>query len=292
MYKKNNNMKKLETSEIISIISEIRNETEKYIIDNNLKSIVIGVSGGIDSALVCALLKPVCDKLEIPLIGRSISIETNTSEEKTRAKNIGNSFCTDFSEVDLTNEFIMLSNIDRLEGLVDDPIKYKFRMGNIKARMRMIYLYNLAARTGGIVMGTENLTEHYLGFCTLYGDSGTDFEPIIGLWKTEVYQLSEYLLTYLDAYKSAHLLACINANATDGLGISSTDLDQILPDWRERHQNTKGGYEEVDDIFKKYFKQNLSEEEQKELEDNPVIKRYINTNFKRNHPYKIKLKTI
>ncbi len=49
MYKKNNNMKKLETSEIISIISEIRNETEKYIIDNNLKSIVIGVSGGIDS---------------------------------------------------------------------------------------------------------------------------------------------------------------------------------------------------------------------------------------------------
>lgn len=283
-------MKKLETSEMVNIISEIRNETEKYIVDNNLKSIVIGVSGGIDSALVCALLKPVCDKLEIPLIGRSITIETNSVDERLRAKNIGNSFCTDFSEVDLTNEFIMLSNIDRLEGLVKDPIKYKFRMGNIKARMRMIYLYNLAARTGGIVMGTENITEHYLGFCTLYGDSGTDFEPIIDLWKTEVYQISEYMSTYLDEYKSANLLACVTANATDGLGISSTDLDQILPDWRDRHQSTKGGYEEVDDIFKKYFKQNLTEAELDELENNPVIKRHKSTNFKRNNPYKIKLK--
>ena len=151
----------------------------------------------------------------------------------------------------------MLSNIDRLEGLVEDPIKYKFRMGNIKARMRMIYLYNLAARTGGIVISNDNLTEFNLGFWTICGDVG-DFAPIIGLWKTEVYQLAEYMVTYLDEYKSANLLSCITANATDGLGISSTDLDQILPDWRDRHQSTKGGYEEVDDIFKKYFKQNLS----------------------------------
>ena len=183
----------------------------------------------------------------------------------------------------------MLSNIDRLEGLVEDPIKYKFRMGNIKARMRMIYLYNLAARTGGIVISNDNLTEFNLGFWTICGDVG-DFAPIIGLWKTEVYQLAEYMVTYLDEYKSANLLSCITANATDGLGISSTDLDQILPDWRDRHQSTKGGYEEVDDIFKKYFKQNLSEDELIELENNPVIKRYNSTNFKRNNPYKIKLK--
>jgi NH3-dependent NAD+ synthetase len=98
------------------------------------------------------------------------------------------------------------------------------------------------------------------------------------------------MVTYLDEYKSSYLLSCITANATDGLGISSTDLDQILPDWRDRHQSTKGGYEEVDDTFKRYFKQNLSEDELMELENNPVIQRYNSTNFKRNNPYKIKLK--
>lgn len=280
-------MKKLSSPEMDKIILNIRNITKNYLQKNSLRSVVIGVSGGIDSALVCALLKPVCDELKIPLIGRSITIESNKKNERERAKQIGNLFCTNFKEVNLTDEFkILHRGVDMSEDGENyderyDEITYNIRMGNIMARMRMIYLYNLASRNGGLVMGTENTTEHYLGFCTLHGDSGTDFEPIIGLWKTEVYDIAEYLCAFLEKEKSDALMNCINCDATDGLGISSTDLDQILPDWKDRHKNTRTGYEEVDDIFNSYFNSG-------ELIDTPVIQRYLKSDFKRNSPYIIK----
>ena len=291
-------MKKLTESEKINIVSNIRSITKKYIQDNKLKSLVIGVSGGIDSGLDCALLKPVCDELGIPLIGRSITIESNKADEIERARNIGKCFCTDFKEVDLTDQFHVLKGFDDMEGGIDYSIPYKIRMGNIKARMRMIYLYNLASRTGGIVAGTENLTEHYLGFFTKNGDEASDIEPIRGLWKTEVYAISEYLASKMKKEESDALIACVLCNATDGLGISSTDLDQILPDWRDRHSSTRGGYEEVDDIFIDYFNTDLDivelYEKNKNLRENsPVIQRHIRTQFKRDGALIIKIdKTI
>jgi hypothetical protein len=93
----------------------------------------------------------------------------------------------------------------------------------------------------------------------------------------------------------------VNCDATDGLGITSTDLDQILPDWKDRHKTTRSGYSEVDDIFITYF--DLIEKMKKTFEPfeknniiklidivkiSPVIKRYFRTNYKRNHPYIIK----
>ena len=87
-------------------VKNIRQEFKNYLIDNKLKSVILGISGGIDSALVAVLAKPVCDELNIPLIGRSISIVSNKQEEKDRAKAIGESFCTDFKEIDLSNLFM------------------------------------------------------------------------------------------------------------------------------------------------------------------------------------------
>jgi NAD+ synthetase len=175
-------------------IDHIRKILEDYIINSKLESLIIGISGGIDSALVAALAKPVTDKLGIPLIGRSISIQTNSKEEEERARFVGNVFCTDFNEINLTEQYLVLREFDDMEGENNDDTPYKIRMGNIKARMRMIYLYNLASKYNGIVLGTENQTELNLGFFTLYGDSGSDFEMIESLWKTEVYGISEYLI--------------------------------------------------------------------------------------------------
>ena len=81
-------------------ISNIQNNVKQYIINNNLQALIIGVSGGFDSGLGCALLAPICRELGIPLIGRYIHIESNSYEEKTRAKFIGNAFCTDFKCID------------------------------------------------------------------------------------------------------------------------------------------------------------------------------------------------
>jgi NAD+ synthetase len=289
------------------VLSNIRKSFKDFVIKAGVKSVVIGVSGGIDSAIVCAIVKPIADELSIELIGRFISIESNKPDERERAIKIGESFCSDFKEIDLTDEFNLMKDIQ--EDCEDvGEITYKIRLGNIKARMRMIYLYNLAAKNSGIVLGTENLTEHYLGFCTLHGDSASDFEPILGLWKNEVYSLADYLVNLLDNVDHNAAVAlnhCILCNATDGLGISNTDLDQILPDWKNRHSNTRSGYKEVDEIFTTYFevieKLNTSLNYRDKidcisiidaLKTSPVIQRYLKTDFKRNHPVIVKRENI
>ena len=112
--------------------------------------------------------------------------------------------------------------------------------GNIQARLRMIYLYNLASIHKGLVMSTDNQTEYQLGFWTIHGDVG-DFDPIQGLWKTEVYELAKWLIGYYYGIKKEvdadgarkicdmceAIKKSMSLTPTDGLGISNSDLDQI-----------------------------------------------------------------
>jgi NAD+ synthetase len=295
------------------IVENIRKELKNYILKHNIKSLILGVSGGIDSAIVAALAKAVCDEMNIPLIGRSLSIETNKPDEVKRAREIGQYFCTDFKEEDLTPAYIALRDMLNTLEIADKnetTIQFKIRMGNIKARTRMIYLYNLAQKTSGMVLGTENKTEENVGFFTLGGDEMSDFEPIKGFWKTEVYDMAEYLSkNELDVNSAKALMECVNCVATDGLGITSSDLDQLIPDWKERHTNTRDGYREVDMILIEFmnFLELLSEDFKMKLYNNempeyfklrfdkfkhPIITRHIRTSFKRNHPYIIKRENV
>ena len=146
----------------------MRSEICNYIRQNKLRAVVLGESGGIDSALTSALVSDVCKELDIPFFGRCLSIETNTSEEIERAIAVGSSFCSDFKHVDLTllyqQTVVAIEETDGNENC--NTKEYKLRMGNIKARLRMIYLYNLAQKHKGIVLGTDNYTEWMLGFDT------------------------------------------------------------------------------------------------------------------------------
>ena len=272
-------------------VDSIRRELKTYLTDTGLKSLVLGISGGIDSALVAALAKPICDELNIPLIGRYISIDSNKPDEKNRADLIGQSFCTIYDDVNMTTEYKILSHGLGFNNEVKD-ISYKIRQGNIKARLRMINLYNLASYNKGMVLGTENLTEEYLGFFTIGGDEISDFELIKKLWKTEVYDIAEWICDNefkIDAPHSFYdkrgvaLMSCINADATDGLGISNTDLDQILPGFSG---NSREAYLIVDNIFRDYFnyknKNNIIE--MNKLQSSPVIQRYLKSSFKRIRP--------
>lgn len=296
-------------------IEKLRKILENYIIESNLKSLVIGISGGIDSAFVAAIAKPVVNKLNIPLIGRSITIESNSLEEQERAKQIGNLFCTDFKEINLTEQYSIMKNFDDIEDEInvgsDNPIlvemrfnrkfniKYKIRMGNIKARMRMMYLYNLASKTSGLVLSTDNNTELLLGFSTLHGDVG-DLGLIQYLWKTEVYDMTEWLALNSTEKEEIALMSCVECDATDGLGISNTDLDQILPDWKNKHTSTRSGYNEVDNILKDYINIKTTvlncdiideilsfSVKLIKINKHPVIIRHKNSEFKRNNPHNI-----
>ncbi len=252
-------------------IANIRTHLKKYLLDNNLHAMVLGVSGGIDSALTAALAHSVAKELNMPLITRSITIESNKEDEINRSILVGKAFGTDFRHVDLTEAFHLIQPyiVEDLNKENKADVRFKIRMGNIKARMRMIYLYDLAAKNKGIVLSTDNYTELLLGFWTLHGDVG-DLGMIQNLWKMEVYEMAKYLAENEANQQQAQALwACINATPTDGLGITSSDLEQL----------GASSYNEVDNILKSYLSGS------KEYINHPVVKRHIATHFKRNNPY-------
>lgn len=277
--------------------SNIREQLAIYIIKNKLKSLVIGISGGMDSCLCAALAKPVCDELKIPLIGATLPSSTNENNETDRAKLTEKVFCSEFYEYQIQDHFEdLMFGINTPDLKTDsEEIKksWKIRNGNIKTRLRMIYLYNLASRNNGMVLSTDNYTEYLLGFWTLHGDVG-DYGMIQNLWKTEVYDMTEwlgdneYLHKPAEAYKA--IRQTIEALATDGLGVTSLgDLGQILPEWKG---SSREGYKEVDrilQIWEDRFKIGSKQREIIELEysKNPVIQRHQGTFFKRINPVNI-----
>jgi NAD+ synthase len=260
-------------------VENIRKIIKKYILDSGIKALVVGISGGIDSALCVVLAREVCLELGIPLIGRSITIETNKTEEIQRAAAIGKNFATDFKEVDLTAIYKQMAShlIENVESEDKNAVGYKIRCGNMKARTRMIYLYDLAAKNKGMVLSTDNYTELLLGFWTLHGDVG-DYGMVQNLWKTEIYGMSNFLAAQMPKNQKDALESCITAVATDGLGITNSDLDQI----------GAGTYEEVDQILLKLF----DPAGPGKYREHPVIRRKINSEFKRNNPYNIPRKDI
>lgn len=223
-------MHKLDYKKVFNTLVE---ETKKYLLDNNLKAMILGISGGIDSTVTAAICHKASQQTGIPLIGRSLPIK-NKEDEFDVSKLVGKAFCDDFKCCPLSNMYsVVSSHIDRAEAdgnpgwtivptLISD--------GNIQARLRMIYLYNLASIYNGLVMSTDNQTEYQLGFWTIHGDVG-DFDPLQDLWKTEVYELANWIMTKYAAFnevdKGIAMGKSIELTPTDGLGISNSDLDQI-----------------------------------------------------------------
>lgn len=231
------------------VFKKLIQKTKEYIINNNIQTMVLGISGGIDSTVVAAICHEVSILTGIPLIGRSLPTNFNKEDETNAATLVGNAFCTDFQTIHIGDWYKELSSDFRsLEGEMTPIAK-----GNIQARLRMIYLYNLASLYKGIVMDTDNLTENNLGYWTIHGDVG-DFNPIGGLWKTEIFKLAEELIklyenrskvlsdTYgiiQDLQKSGAIATSLKLKPTAGLGITNNDLEELGAE----------SYEQVDDIL-------------------------------------------
>lgn len=273
-----------------NVVSNIRAHTKEYIKEANLQSMVLGVSGGIDSAVVAALMRPVADDLEIPLIGISLPSESNKEDEVDRASAISQCFCSKSceSEIDTDVKELLYSAIILRQKLGYNNLcsdKMRILEGNIKARVRMLLLYDIANATNGIVLSTDNWTELMLGFWTLHGDVG-DYGCIQNLTKTEVYNLAKWLINneISDPRAASAITRCIDATPTDGLGVSESDYEQLGAD----------SYEKIDKKMIKYLtlapKEILSVGDRLDLQDlqgDQTIKRHLATHFKRNNPYNI-----
>jgi NAD+ synthetase len=226
-------------------VENSRKWLSRYIKDNHLQSLVIGVSGGIDSTVSCAIAYPICKELNIPLIGRSLPTGTNKQIECDVADLVGKAFCTDYKVVALDRTyFSIVRKFEENEGFINN-----IQSGNIKARLRMMYLRHLASVHKGVVLDNDNFTEWNLGFWTVGGDSPMDINlGLHYLWKTEVYELAHYLYNEtlengIPTKQSASIMESMALVPTDGNGVSSSDCEQFGLE----------NYKQVDDVLRTMY---------------------------------------
>lgn len=147
------------------------------------KGLVVGLSGGIDSALTAALaVRAFCRENVCALILPCYSNKADEKDAKLVAKSLG----INANTIGLDNVFgTMLaavgSDLSRLA------------QANIKSRLRMVTLYSMANELNYLVAGTSNKSEIMIGYYTKYGDGGVDLEPLGDLYKADVYEMARYL---------------------------------------------------------------------------------------------------
>ncbi len=199
------------------IVDHIVNWLRDYATNANIKGFVIGISGGIDSALTSTL----CAKTGLDLLCLEMPIHQATSQVSRAANHIAwlqnNYPNVKRQKVELTPVFDGL--VEQLPKVEKEEDRF-MSLANTRARLRMTTLYYFAAIEGYLVAGTGNKVEDFgVGFYTKYGDGGVDLSPIADLLKTEVYELASFLGVNENILKAA---------PTDGLwGDDRTDEDQI-----------------------------------------------------------------
>lgn len=185
------------------------------------KGVVIGISGGIDSAVTSFL----CAKA----LGPEAVLGVLLPESNTPVSEIKDAELV-VSHLGIHSKKISIESLVKEScQLLPEVSESKLILGNIKARLRMVVWYALANRTGSLVAGTGNKTEIMVGYSTKFGDAACDFNPIGDLYKTQVRQLAEYLgvpETIIKKPPSAGLWP--GQTDEDELGISYDHLDLIL----------------------------------------------------------------
>ncbi len=199
------------------VIDHIVNWLRDYAVNANIKGFVIGVSGGIDSAVTSTL----CAKTGLELLCLEMPIHQAQSQVNRAMNHIAwlqeKYEKVSMTQVNLTPIFD--SFIDAVPDVENEESRF-MSLANTRARFRMTALYYFAALNKYLVAGTGNKVEDFgVGFFTKYGDGGVDLSPIADLLKSEVYELARFMGINQEI---------IDAAPTDGLwGDNRTDEDQI-----------------------------------------------------------------
>lgn len=247
----------------------IENFLASYFRQSGVRKAVIGVSGGVDSAVCATLLSRVFKPGNIFYVLLPLG-QTDTEsidytgillqQLKVRGKNI--------IKIDIQPAVRVINSHDQSSD--------SLRTGNIASRVRMIYLYDIAKKNKALVCGTENKSEYLLGYFTLHGDGASDIEPVRHLYKTQIIALARHL-------KVPEQI--IGRKPTAGLWQGQTDEKEM-----------GFTYSQADRVLYKYFdaqkseQQIISEGMPSEIV-NKVLKRIRENRFKRQEVISLDMKS-
>lgn len=189
-----------------------------------LKKVIIGLSGGLDSAVVAVLAhRAFGDNL--------LCVKMPSHYSSQNSLDDADELCTAFGIRCETH------SIEPMLRAYENAEMSPLRIGNLSARLRMATLFDISAREGALVLGTSNKSELMLGYGTLYGDLASAINPIGDLYKTEVFELAKYLKvshSIIAKPPSADLWA--GQSDEEEIGYSYADLDRVLKRYvEERH---------------------------------------------------------
>ncbi len=239
------------------LIAFLKQEVEK----TGLKKVVVGLSGGLDSAVVAVLAHHAFGE-------RLLCVKMPSQFSSQSSLDDADELCEKFGIQSETRDISALLEAYGIDGL--SPL----RVGNLSARFRMVNLYDVSAREGALVLGTSNKSELMLGYGTLFGDLASALNPIGDLYKTEVFALARHI------------------GVPDSIVNKAPSADL----WEGQSDENELGYtyEQLDGVLKRYIDERWTENEllekgyEKELVK-MVIKRIYQNQFKRRMPLIAKL---
>ncbi|MGH7246016.1 MAG: NAD+ synthase [Candidatus Levyibacteriota bacterium] len=226
------------------------------------EKVVIGVSGGVDSAASLSLaVKALRKDMIFPIL---MPYGNTQAEGFSHAKEI-------IQLLEIPQEHVFVFDIKKIVDVIIEDLGDvdKVRKGNVMARVRMLYLFDRAKKENALVVGTENKSEKYLGYFTRFGDEASDIEPIQHLYKTQIWEMAKVLQVPEDIISKA---------PTAGLWEGQTDEEEF-----------GFSYVDADKILYYFFDEKLSEDAilAKGLDGEvvgKVLKRVKENNFKQNLP--------
>ena len=240
------------------VVDHIVNWLKEYAVNAKMNGFVIGISGGVDSAVTSTL----CAKTGLELLCLEMPIHQAPSQVSRAINHINwlkeNFNAVSMERIELTPVFDSLVNafpqVENEEGRF-------MALANTRARLRMTSLYYFAAFHKYLVAGTGNKVEDFgVGFYTKYGDGGVDLSPIADLMKSEVYEIAKFLDINDEIIKAAPTDGLWGDDRTDEdqIGASYDELEWAMSMWSQNKisNDFKGRKKEVFDIFSRFNKMN------------------------------------